>query len=126
MSPFPLTHGQDAILPIEVLVPSQKVAKQNDHTPQEYSGATNMEFESAYDKSIEAFNQMMVQKVKVAKSYDKRVCKKNFREGDLIWIVIILPIGIKDRELASGLPTGRVYSKFIKSYPAVPTGFRVY
>lgn len=56
-----------------------------------------MDLKSANDKRMQAFNQMMVQKVMVANSYNKKFCK-NLHEGDLFWKVI-LPIGIKDREL---------------------------
>ena len=45
MSPFSLTYGQDAILPMEVVVPSLRVSKQNGLTPQEYSEAMMMEVE---------------------------------------------------------------------------------
>lgn len=43
-----------------------------------------MELESAYDKRMQAFNQMMVKKTTIANSYNKKVCKKKFHEGDLV------------------------------------------
>ena len=46
---FSLTYGQDAVLPMEVVVPSLRVSKQNGLTPQEYSEAMMMELESAND-----------------------------------------------------------------------------
>ena len=103
VSPFFLTYGQDAVLPMEVVVPSLRVSKQNDLTPQEYNQAMIMELEDADENKIQAFNRMMVQKNKVAQSYNKRVRKKTFQEGDLVWKVI-LPIGIKDRDLGKWSP----------------------
>ena len=44
-SPFALTFGHDVILPLEVCVPSLRVAKQNDLTPAEFSEAMLMELE---------------------------------------------------------------------------------
>ena len=43
VSPFSMTYGQDAVLPVEVVVPSLRVTKQNFLTPQEYREATMME-----------------------------------------------------------------------------------
>ena len=42
---FSLTYGQDVVLPMEVVVPSLRVSKQNGLTPQEYSEAMMMELE---------------------------------------------------------------------------------
>ena len=40
----------------------------------------------------------MIQKKKVARAYNKRVIRKSFEEGELIWKVVLL-IDAKDREL---------------------------
>ena len=55
VSPFSLTYGQDAILPMEVVMPSLRVFRKNDLTPQEYSEAMMMEPELADDRRIQAF-----------------------------------------------------------------------
>ena len=52
VSHFSLAYGQDAILPMEVVVPSLRVSKQNVLTPQEYSKAMMMELESTDDRRI--------------------------------------------------------------------------
>ena len=52
VSPFSLTYGQDAILPMEVVVPYLRVSRQNGLTPQEYSEAMMMELESTNDRRI--------------------------------------------------------------------------
>ena len=44
VSPFSLTYGQDAVLPMEVVVSSFRVSKKNYLTPQEYSETMMMEF----------------------------------------------------------------------------------
>ena len=49
VSPFPLTYGQDASILMEVVVPSLRVSRQNDLTPQECSKAMMMELEYADD-----------------------------------------------------------------------------
>ena len=96
ISSFYLTSGQDAVLPMEVVVPSLRVSRQNGLTPQEYCEAMMMELESTYDKRIQAFNYMSIQKNKVAQTYNKRIKMKSFEEGKLVWNIIFL-VGSKER-----------------------------
>ena len=78
---------------MEVLVLFLIVSRQNGFTPQEYSEAM-MELESVDSKRMQACNHMLVQKNKVAQTYYKRVKRKCFEVGDVIW-KIILPIRLK-------------------------------
>ena len=55
-----------------------------------------MELKSAGDGRIQAFNHMFVQKNKVTQTYNKRVKRKRFEVGDVVW-KLILSIGSKDR-----------------------------
>ena len=64
--PFSLTYGQDAVLPLEVVVHSLRVSRKNDLTPQEHNKAMMVELESADDRRMQAFNHMLIQKNKVA------------------------------------------------------------
>ena len=45
VSPFSLTYEQDAVLPMEVVVPSLRVSRKNGLTFQEYSEAMMVELE---------------------------------------------------------------------------------
>ena len=103
LSPFSLTYGQDAIHSMEVVVPSLIVSRQNGFTPQEYNEAMMMKLEALDDKRIQAFNYMLVHKNKVAQTYKKRIKRKNFEIGELVW-KIILPVGAKDKELDKWSP----------------------
>lgn len=62
-----------------------------------------MELKTINNKRMQAFNHMLMQKDKVAESYNKRVRKKSCKVGDLIW-KLILPIEIKNRELGKWSP----------------------
>ena len=84
VNPLSLTYGQDAVLPMEVVVPSLRVSRKNGLSPQEYSEAMMMELESAYDRRIQAFNYMLIQKNKVAQTYNKRIKRKIFKVGKLV------------------------------------------
>ena len=98
VTPYSLTYGQDAVFLIEVVVPSLRVFRHNGLNPQEYNEAIMMELEALDGKRLQALDHIMIQKKKVAKAYKKRVRRKNFEEGELIWKVVLL-IDAKDKEL---------------------------
>ena len=50
----------------------------NGLTPQEYCEAMMMELESVDDRRIQAFNYMLIQKNKMAQTYNKRIRRKSF------------------------------------------------
>ena len=82
------------MLPMEVVVPSLRVSRHNDLNSQEYSEAMMMELEALDGKRLQALNHIMIQKKKVARVYNKRVKRKSFEEGELVW-KMVLPIGLK-------------------------------
>ena len=103
LTPFRLTYGQDAVLPMEINVKSLRVAKQAGLQPDEYSQAMFQELESADDDRIMALESIKLNKEKVAKSYNKKVKRKQFAEGDIVWKTI-LPIGTKNPEFGKWSP----------------------
>ena len=96
VSPYSLTYGHDAVLPMEMVVPSLRVSKQNGLNTQEYSEAMMMELEALNEKILQALDNIMIQKRNMAWAYNKRIRRKSFEEGELVWKVV-LPIGAKDR-----------------------------
>ena len=90
VSPYSLTHGQDAVLPMEVVVPSLMVSRKNDLNPQEYSEAMMMELKALDRKRLQALDHIMIQEKNVARAYNKRVKRKSFEEGELVWKVVLL------------------------------------
>ncbi|KAJ9167356.1 hypothetical protein P3X46_022017 [Hevea brasiliensis] len=73
LSPFDITYGYDVVLPIEVVVPSLRVATQNNLSLREYTKSMAMELEELDKICILAFNHMAVQKKKVLRIYNKRI-----------------------------------------------------
>ena len=98
VSPYSLTYWYDAMLPMEVVVPSLRVSRHNGFNPQEYSEAMIMELEALDGKRLKALNHFMIQNKKVARAYNRRVRRKSFEEKELVW-KMVLPIDSKDREL---------------------------
>ncbi|XP_075478849.1 uncharacterized protein LOC142519705 [Primulina tabacum] len=62
-----------------------------------------MELEDVEELRIQAYNAFLLQKQKVARIYNKRINKKSFQEGDVVWKTI-LPLGTKDRDLGKWSP----------------------
>ena len=52
------------MLPMEVVVPSIRVSRQNDLNPQEYSEAVMMELETLDGKRLQSLNHIMIKKKK--------------------------------------------------------------
>ncbi|XP_038708519.1 uncharacterized protein LOC120003572 [Tripterygium wilfordii] len=95
ISPFHLTYGHDAILPMEIVIPSLRVTRQNSLTIEDYSKAMVMELEQVEEDRIHVFNRILVQKKKIARVYNKQVKNKTFHVGQLVWKAI-LSLGTKD------------------------------
>ncbi|XP_043700032.1 uncharacterized protein LOC122650704 [Telopea speciosissima] len=94
-TPFTLTYGHDAILPMEISVKSTRVAFQQRFTPATYSEAMLVELEDLDEERLVAFDRILASKEKLATTYNRKVVAKNFQKRDLV-LKAILPIGSKD------------------------------
>ena len=78
--PYSLTYGHDAMLPMEVVVPSLRVSIHNGLNPQKYSETMIMELEALDGKILQSLDQIKISKKKVARAYNKCVRRKSFEE----------------------------------------------
>ncbi|XP_028100165.1 uncharacterized protein LOC114299587 [Camellia sinensis] len=101
ITPFMLTYGHDAFLPMEVTVKSLRVAFQNGLTPIECNQPMFMELDEV---RLAVLDQLLVQKQRVARAYNQRVRKKSFAENDLVWKAV-LPFGAKYPEFGKWSPS---------------------
>ena len=62
-----------------------------------------IELEALDGKRLQALDYIMIQKTKVVRAYNKRVRRKSFEEGVLVWKVV-LPISAKYGELKKWSP----------------------
>ncbi|GKV21983.1 hypothetical protein SLEP1_g31893 [Rubroshorea leprosula] len=103
MTPFALTYGHDAVLPMELTARSLRVVIQHNLQSGEYDEAMMLELEDLEDSRLTALDRLQAQKLKIAKSYNKRVKGKNLAVGDLVWKAILL-LGKKDHRFGKWSP----------------------
>ncbi|CAL2229872.1 unnamed protein product [Prunus armeniaca] len=81
MTPYALTYGHDAILPMEIAIQSLRIAHQHDLVGENYSQTI-----------IDTLNKLLAGKQTVSRAYNKRVKNKSFEEGEIVWKAV-LPLG---------------------------------
>ncbi|GKV42709.1 hypothetical protein SLEP1_g50088 [Rubroshorea leprosula] len=84
MTLFALTYGHDVVLPMELTAKSLRIAIQHNLQSGEYDEAMILELEDFEDTRLATLDRLQAQKLKIAKSYNKRVKGKNLAVGD--WI----------------------------------------
>ncbi|CAL9028694.1 unnamed protein product [Prunus brigantina] len=92
MTPYALTYGHDAILPMEIAVQSLRIAYQHDLVGEDYSQAMLLELEGLDASRIDTLNKLLAGKQAVSRAYNKRVKNKSFEEGEIVWKAV-LPLG---------------------------------
>ena len=102
-TPYELVYGRDAVLPLKVIVRSNRLARHLDIPMDEYAEAMSIELQDLEEKMIMAFNHLIAQKKKVERSYNKKVKSKVFSKRELVWKTI-LPIGLKSPEYGKWSP----------------------
>ncbi|XP_059629615.1 uncharacterized protein LOC132272490 [Cornus florida] len=103
-TPYRLTFGHDAVLPMELNVKSARIALQHNLIPADYNEAMLIELEDLDEVHKLALDHLMVHKAKVMRAYNKRVKFKSFTEGDMVWQTI-LPAGKVDIVYSKWSPT---------------------
>ncbi|XP_045821947.1 uncharacterized protein LOC123914819 [Trifolium pratense] len=88
-TPFRLTYGHDAVLPVEIMMQSIRVQRQWELPPDHYWNLMLDELTDVDEERLQALDALIRQKERIAKSYNKRVKSKLFDVGDLVWKVIL-------------------------------------
>ncbi|KAK2436930.1 protein NYNRIN [Trifolium repens] len=102
-TPFRLTYGHDAVLPIEIMVQSIRVQRQMEIPSEHYENLMMDELVDLDEERLQALDVLIRQKERVAKAYNKKVKGKIFNVGDLVWKVI-LPMDRRDRVFGKWSP----------------------
>ena len=111
--PYKLVYGHEAVLPWEVRIGSKRIELQDGLTADEYYNLMADERKDLVQSRLRALAKVTKDKERVARHYNKKVVPKDFSEGELVW-KLILPIGTRVANLASGRQIGKDRSKFIK------------
>ena len=80
------------------------VAKQNDLSAVDFYNLMMDNIDEVADKRLAALKSIEIDKLRVARAYNKKVKLKNFQVGDLVWKVI-LPIGSRDSKFGKWSPS---------------------
>jgi len=102
-TPFRLTFGHDAVLPVEIYLQSTRVQRQMEIPIDQY---WNMMLDETVDVDKEMLMDLevlLIHKECVAKACNKRVKSKSFNIGYFVWKVLLL-IDKKDRVLGKWSP----------------------
>lgn len=114
-TPFRLTYGHDAVLPVEIHLQSTRIQRHHEIPSESY---WNMILDELVDLDEERLNSLELlkrQKKRVEKSYNKKVKVKLFSTGDLVWKVI-LPMDRKDRTFGKWSPKWEDPFQFIQVF----------
>ncbi|KAM2597296.1 hypothetical protein TB2_041632 [Malus domestica] len=94
-TPYALTYGHDAMLPVELSINSLRLIEQSSLFSAEYNQSMRQELEDLEEARLDAYNLLVAQKQIAEWAYNQKVRQKTFGEGDLVWQTV-LPVGIKD------------------------------
>ncbi|CAJ2657607.1 unnamed protein product [Trifolium pratense] len=114
-TPFRLTYGHDAVLPVEIYVQSIRIQRQMEIPTDHYWSMMFDELVDLDEERLRALDTLSRQKERVAKAYNKKVKSKTFDVGNLVWKVI-LPMDKKDRVLGKWSPNWEGPFKIIQVF----------
>jgi hypothetical protein len=97
VTPFQLVYRQEEALPLEINLQSGRVMYQDSLSAEDYRNQLIDRLDDLPEIRFEALRELEKEKLRVAKTYNKRVIKKLFQVGDLVW-KMILPVGSRDNK----------------------------
>nr|KYP55434.1 Transposon Ty3-G Gag-Pol polyprotein [Cajanus cajan] len=97
-TPYKLVYGHEAILPVDINLQSIHIQKQNELPVEDYWNLMYDELISLEEERLMALQNLVQQKERVEKTYNKKVKMQRFRVGELV-LKVILPMDQKSRYL---------------------------
>ncbi|PKU82262.1 hypothetical protein MA16_Dca017484 [Dendrobium catenatum] len=86
-TPFALVFGAEAVLPLEVQLPSLRVAVNNSITSEQNARLRLEELEGLEEKRLQAQQNLELYKSRMAQAHDKLVRPRTFRVGELVLVL---------------------------------------
>ena len=106
-------YGQEVVLPVEVNLDTYRLAKHNDLSTVDYYDLMMDSIDEVTDKWLRALKEIEKDKLRVARVYNKKVKRKSFQVGELIWKTI-LPLGTKSNKFGKWSPSWEGPYKIVK------------
>ena len=90
--PFSLVYGCEAVLPLEIQIPSLRVALTTEMTTEEkhrqrLQELEALELEALDDKRLQAQQQIELYQARITRAFNKKVKMRTFKKGDLVLAV---------------------------------------
>ena len=95
-TPYSLVFGGEAVLPLEVQIPSLRVAMQCSMTMEQNAKLRLAELEGLDSKRLQAQQTLEVYQARMSHAFDKKVRRPSFKKRDLV-LAIKRPIVISRR-----------------------------
>jgi hypothetical protein len=108
-------YGQEVVLPIEVNLSADRLAKQNDLDAVVYHNLMMDNIDEITNKRMRTLKEIDKDKAIVVRAYNKKVRPKTFQVGELVW-KIILPLGTKKTKFEKLSPSWEGPYKIVKVF----------
>jgi hypothetical protein len=89
VTPFELVYGQEAVLLVEIVLYSLRVTKQDSLSAKEYHELMMDKINDVHESRFKVLEEIVKEKMKIAKAYNKCVMEKSFQVADLVWKMIL-------------------------------------
>ncbi|XP_074300743.1 uncharacterized protein LOC141632054 [Silene latifolia] len=107
--PYALVYGVEAVLPLELQIPSLRIAIQEGLTDDEHDKLRLAELEALDEKRLEAQQKLQCYQARLSRAFNKKVRPRSFQIGDLV-LAVRRPI------ITSHKPVGKFTSKWDGPY----------
>jgi transposase InsO family protein len=115
-TPYSLVFGTEAVLPLEVELPSLRVAIHDEITQDEQIRLRYQELDSLEEDRLNALQNLELYRQNMVRSYDKLVKPRVFRKGDLV-LVLRRPIVVKGKVKGKLEPKWENSNKYMMVVP---------
>ncbi|XP_061945039.1 uncharacterized protein LOC133669048 [Populus nigra] len=95
-TPYSLVFGMEAVMPLEVEIPSLRVLMESELEEAEWAKVRYEQLNMISEKRLAAICHHQLYQRRMAKAYDRKVRPREFKEGDLV-LRKILPLPSEDR-----------------------------
>ncbi|XP_074299682.1 uncharacterized protein LOC141630831 [Silene latifolia] len=108
-TPYALVYGVEAVLPLELQIPSLRIAIQERLTDDENDKLRLAELEALDEERLEAQQKPQCYQARLSRAFNKKVCPRSFQVRDLV-LAVRRPI------ITSHKPVGKFTSKWDGPY----------